>query len=314
MTVLQQLNAGSRESPLALCQTEMVIAALKQRWGDLEIDLKTFKTKGDLFLDAKLSEIGDKGLFVKELEDALLKNEIDFAIHSLKDMLSVLPEGLTTQSVLEREDPRDALLSLSGTSFGDLPPGAVIGTASMRRVAQLKKWRPDLRYEVIRGNLQTRYRKLVDKQFDAIILAAAGVHRMATTNPEWANVITQYFDPQTELIPAAGQGILAVEFRANDTKARTALSMVCDPRTEAAMMAERAFLKTLEGGCQVPMGAYAAFNKTSQLFNMQGIVLSESGEQSVQATVSFNLSEASEAGKTLAEQLLADGAKAILNR
>lgn len=300
------LRIGSRESPLAMAQTHFVRDLLLSRFADLKIEITTFKTKGDLFLDAALSAVGDKGLFVKELEEALLRNEIDLAIHSLKDMLSVLPDGLTISSIGPRENPADAWVQPQGIAFEALLPGSVVGTASLRRVAQLKRLRPDLDTKVVRGNIQTRLAKLDSGEYSALILAAAGLHRMGL-----ARSITATFDP-AQFIPAVGQGILAAEFRQNDPVAEF-LSPFIEADVETAMLAERSFLKTLEGGCQVPMGAYAHRVHSDQ-FEMTGIVLSPDGDQALTASTTFAPTEALHAGEQLATELIGQGADKLLKQ
>lgn len=300
------LRLGSRESPLALAQTEMVRAALARTWPQLQLEIRTFKTQGDLILDKALSKAGDKGLFVKELEAALLNREIDLAIHSMKDMPGDLPLGLSLVSVLEREDPRDVLISINGQPFMNLLPGAVIGTSSLRREAQLRRLRPDLRYEVIRGNLQTRYRKLEEGQYDAIILAAAGVHRLG-----WQERITQAFDPWEETIPAVAQGILGVEFRSDDNRIAAYLSPLQKRPVEIARQAERAVLQGLAGGCQLPLGAYC--REVFDGFEMRGTVLSPDGQSVVQATIAVDAGQPTVSGAALATELLDKGGRGILD-
>ncbi len=302
---LSEITIGSRESPLALAQTHYVRDQLHLRYPELTIHIQTFKTKGDLFLDAALSAVGDKGLFVKELEDALLKGSIDLAVHSLKDMLSLLPEGLAMSSMGPRENPADAWIQTNNLSFWALPAGSVVGTASLRRVAQIKRLRPDLQTEVVRGNLQTRLRKLDAGEYDALILAAAGLHRMGLSDR-----ITSIFGT-TDFIPAVGQGILALEFRGQDQTLKAALADLIESDVETAMHAERSFLKTLEGGCQVPMGAYA-YRQDSDTFTMTGIVLSPDGQQALSSSRAFKPTEAVITGEHLARDLIAQGADRLL--
>ncbi len=300
------LRLGSRESPLALAQTALVRQALLAHWPHLQLEVRTFKTQGDIILDTALSKAGDKGLFVKELEVALLQDEIDLAVHSLKDMPGELPPELVLVSALEREDPRDVLLSCDGIVFGDLPPGAVIGTSSLRREAQLRRLRADLRYEVIRGNLQTRYRKLQEGLYQAIVLAAAGVHRLG-----WEDRITQYFDPWTETIPAVAQGILGLEFRRDDNRVAACLAPIQVHDVEIARKAERAVLATLAGGCQLPLGAYC--RPIFGGFEMQGIVLSPDGQQRVTASLNVDAEDPAASGTALATELLNQGGRDILD-
>lgn len=303
----QILRLGSRESALALAQTNMVAEALRRQWPDIVLEIHTFKTQGDIILDTALSKAGDKGLFVKELEVALLENRIDLAVHSMKDMPGELPEGLTLVSFGEREDPRDVLLSKNHVPFADLPPGAVIGTSSLRREAQLRRLRSDLRYEVIRGNLQTRYRKLEEGPYQAIVLAAAGVKRLG-----WQERITQYFDAWEESVPAVAQGILAIEFRSADRQTQELLASLQVEAVEAVRVAERAVLATLAGGCQLPLGAYCRPTETG--YEMKGVVLSLDGAEAIYAYEAFKPDDALRAGQRLGETLLNQGGRAILDQ
>jgi hydroxymethylbilane synthase len=305
------LRIGSRQSPLALMQTRLVMAALQAHYPDLELQLITFNTKGDLILDTTLSQVGDKGLFVKELEWAILGNEIDLAVHSLKDLPGTLPDGLVLQSFGEREDPRDVLITPNHVLLPYLNSGSRIGTSSLRRIAQFKRIRNDLTYDSIRGNLQTRLRKLEEGQFKGIILAAAGVHRMG-----WQPRIAQYFDPLLESTPAVGQGILGLEFNGQDEWVKQLLFPLKVEAVETAMVAERSFLKTLEGGCQVPIAGYAkpepSENTVSTPFSFVGKILSLTGEVCLEERILFEASQANEAGQQLATLLLKQGGAKIL--
>lgn len=310
---LEEICVGSRESPLALAQAHYVMGLIRQAYPDVTLTLKTFKTQGDKFLDAPLSQIGDKGLFVKELEEALLSKEIHLAVHSLKDMLSILPHGLAMHSISHREDPRDALINLKGQSFSGLPAGSVVGTASLRRVAQLSKLRPDLRYETVRGNLQTRFQKLKDGQYDALILAAAGISRMGwLTDDEHKIAVTQFFET-SEMLPAVGQGILSVEFHEENESLQAILKSLLDQDTEIAMRAERAFLAQLEGGCRLPVAAFSKRISNTQ-FQVQGAVYALDGKTTVEDSAHFasDMESAALIGKQLAERLLANGASDVL--
>ncbi|WP_110931731.1 hydroxymethylbilane synthase [Paenibacillus bouchesdurhonensis] len=246
---------GTRQSQLALTQTGQVIDALKgiceEHGLPYDFEIRKIVTKGDRILDVTLSKVGGKGLFVKEIEQAMLSGEIDMAVHSMKDMPSELQDGLTTGAIPRRVDPRDALISRNGLSLDELPEGAKIGTSSLRRSSQLKKHRPDLKLEWIRGNIDSRLRKLETEGFDAIILAAAGLYRMG-----WEERITSFL-PVDICLPAVGQGALGIECRENDEEVRHLLSLYNDPDTELTVTAERQFLRVLNGGCQVPIGAYA---------------------------------------------------------
>lgn len=306
MTAQNRLLLGSRDSALALAQTNMVAEELQRRWPQLELEIRTFKTQGDLILDKALSKAGDKGLFVKELEVALLAGEIDLAVHSMKDLPGELPEDLSLLSFSHREDPRDVMLGKTGQSFYELPPGSIIGTSSLRREAQLRRLRSDLNFEVIRGNLLTRYRKLQDGPYDAIILAAAGVHRLG-----WEERITQYFDPWEETIPAVAQGILGVEYRADDERVLDFIDPLSIKAVEVAREAERAVLAALAGGCQLPLGAYCRI--TDDVCEMKGVVLSVDGQEAVYAHLHVDLDQPAESGRALATVLLDEGAREILD-
>lgn len=246
---------GTRQSQLALTQTGQVIDDLKAlcRAHELPFDFEIRKivTKGDRILDVTLSKVGGKGLFVKEIEQAMLDGEIDLAVHSMKDMPSVLPDGLTNGAVPRRVDPRDALISRNGLSLDELPQGAKVGTSSLRRASQLRAYRQDLVLEPIRGNIDSRLRKMEEEGFDAIILAAAGLYRMG-----WEHRITAFLSAEV-CLPAVGQGALGIECREDDAEVRQLLSLYNDPDTAVAVAAERRFLGVLNGGCQVPIGAYA---------------------------------------------------------
>lgn len=300
------VRLGSRESPLALAQTHQVAEALRQQWPDVEVEIHTFKTQGDIILDTALSKAGDKGLFVKELEVALLEHRIDLAVHSMKDMPGELPDGLALVSFGEREDARDVLLSKNQVSFEALPVGTVVGTSSLRREAQLRRLRPDLTYQVIRGNLQTRYRKLEEGPYDAIVLAAAGVRRLG-----WQERITQAFDAWEQSVPAVAQGILGIEFRMADGRIRNLIQPLQQPSVEVVRLAERSVLTTLAGGCQLPLGAYC--RPCDQGYEMKGVVLSLDGTEAVYAYTTFEATDAVIAGQRLAQDLLQQGGQAILS-
>jgi hydroxymethylbilane synthase len=240
-----------------MAQTHWVVHALQALHADLSVDIIPISTHGDERLDSPLHLLGDKGLFTKELEWAMADGRIDLAIHSAKDLPTQLPDGFKVMSVGPREDPRDVLL---GCPWQDLPQQAVVGTSSLRRIAQLQLLRPDIICLPVRGNLQTRLRKMHQGQCQALMLAAAGVHRLMATEPErWANTITHYFDPVTQIIPAVGQGILAAEFLRDQVQ--QLIAPLTDPAVETAWQAERAFLHAMEGGCQVPIGGHVHDNQ-----------------------------------------------------
>ncbi|RDE31990.1 hydroxymethylbilane synthase [Parageobacillus thermoglucosidasius] len=303
---MRKIIVGSRRSKLALTQTNWVIEQLRQLGAPFEFEVKEIVTKGDKILDVTLSKVGGKGLFVKEIEHAMLNNEIDMAVHSMKDMPAVLPDGLIIGCVPPREDHRDVLISKNKETFADLPSGAVIGTSSLRRSAQLLAKRPDLTIKWIRGNIDTRLAKLQTEDYDAIVLAAAGLVRMG-----WASdVITEYLATDV-CLPAVGQGALAVECRESDEELREWLQKLNDIDTERAVYTERAFLRQLEGGCQVPIAGYAHVNNQNDIV-LTALVASPDGKELYKETVSG--SDPENVGTTAADLLIKRGAKALIDR
>ena len=300
----RSLVLGTRGSRLAIWQAEWVQARLREIAPDVAVTLQRIKTSGDKILDVPLAKIGGKGLFVKEIEEALLQGTIDLAVHSMKDVPTVLPEGLDILCVPEREDPRDALISRNGASLDQLPKGARVGTSSLRRQAQLLHRRPDLKIEVLRGNLDTRLRKLRDGEFEAIVLAAAGLRRMG-----WTEQVTEYL-PAGVSLPAIGQGALGIEGRRDDAFVRGLVSALEHPPTRAAVTAERALLEKMEGGCQVPIAAHATI--AGDRLRLEGLVASVDGRQLVQDSVEGPAADARQLGTRLGEQLLRRGGDAIL--
>lgn len=298
------LVLGTRGSKLALCQSEWFQSKIQEVAPEVRVTLRKIQTSGDKIVDVPLAKIGGKGLFVKEIEDALLTHEIDFAVHSMKDVPAQLPDGLDILCVPPREDARDAFISRAGCSFQDLPIGATVGTASLRRQAQLLHARPDLKVTMLRGNLDTRLRKLKEGQFDAIILAAAGLHRLA-----WSRTITEYLPPILSL-PAIGQGALGIEGRANDDFVRSILSRLNDQATQTTVAAERAFLHRLEGGCQVPIAAHATLSDNDLV--LDGLVASVDGKTVIRDQITGTPQEAHSLGVQLAERLLSRGGDKIL--
>ena len=298
------LVLGTRASKLALQQSEWFQAQVQAVAPDITVTLTRIQTSGDKIVDVPLAKIGGKGLFVKEIEEALLSGEIDFAVHSMKDVPTQLPDGLEILCVPPREDSRDALISRTGCRFQELPVGARVGSSSLRRQSQFLHARPDLRIEMLRGNLDTRLKKLKDGQFDAIILAAAGLRRLG-----WTEEITEYLDPQL-CLPAIGQGALGIEGRSNDQFVRSILSRLTHPPTQVAVTAERALLHRLEGGCQVPIAAYATL--TNDQVRLEGLVASVDGKTVIRDAVQGTRAEAQVLGTRLAERLLARGADKIL--
>lgn len=298
------LILGTRGSKLALHQSEWFQSRIHAVMPDVQVTLRKIQTSGDKIVDVPLAKIGGKGLFVKEIEEALLAGEIDLAVHSMKDVPAQLPKGLEILCVPPREDARDALISRDGRSFKDLPQGATIGTASLRRQAQLLNARPDLRIVMLRGNLDTRLRKLKEGQFDAIVLAAAGLHRLS-----WAHEITEYLDPSVSL-PAIGQGALGIEGRSDDQFVRSVLDRLNDRATATTVTAERAFLARLEGGCQVPIAAYATLSDGQVM--LDGLVAGVDGKTVLRDRIQGSSQDTHVLGVQLAERLLARGGDKIL--
>jgi len=294
---------GSRGSKLALWQTNFVAAELR-KLAAVQISIERIKTTGDKILDSPLAKIGDKGLFVKEIEIALSEGKIDLAVHSMKDVPTDIPSDLLIGAVLKREDPRDVLLSRDNLLLADLPKNAVIGTSSLRRKAQLLKYRSDFSFTDVRGNLDTRLRKMESGQFDGMILAAAGIKRMG-----WADRIAEILSPDT-CLPAVGQGAIGIEVRKADNEVLDLVGKLNDEETQICVMAERALMKRLEGGCQVPIGALARIENGK--FNMSAIVASLDGKKLVRDTIQGDPSEANALGLELAENLLMNGAAEIL--
>jgi hydroxymethylbilane synthase len=271
---------------------------------EITVILKRIQTSGDKIQDVPLAKIGGKGLFVKEIEEALLRGEIDLAVHSMKDVPSVLPEGLEIICIPEREDPRDALIAREGHSLDQLPVGGRVGTSSLRRQAQLLHIRPDLEIAVLRGNVDTRLRKVRDKHFDAIILAASGLKRLG-----WSQEVTEYLSVDVSL-PAIGQGSLGLEGRKDDVFVRDLVTPFEHRPTRIAVTAERALLTRLEGGCQVPLAGYATLQ--GDTLTLDGLVVSLDGKRYIRQALSGPWEEAATIGTNLAEQLLDGGAQPIL--
>ena len=253
---MRKIIVGSRSSKLAMTQTKWVIEQLKQAGAPYEFEIKNIITKGDRILDVTLSKVGGKGLFVKEIEQQMIDEDIDFAVHSMKDLPSELPTGLIIGATPARVDARDALITKTGGGLDSLPEGAVVGTSSLRRGSQLLKLRPDLKIESIRGNIDTRLEKLKTGPFDGILLAAAGLQRMG-----WSDETVSEYISTDDMIPAVGQGILAIECRADDQEVRDLLNLIHDQMTEKVAFAERAFLAAIEGSCHVPVGGFATINE-----------------------------------------------------
>jgi len=298
------LIIGTRGSQLALWQAEWVQRQLKQIAPDLSVVLKRIQTSGDKIQDVPLAKVGGKGLFVKEIEEALLRKDIDLAVHSMKDLPAVLPAGLLIICVPEREDPRDALLAGDKKKLDALPLGARVGTSSLRRQAQLLHVRPDLQIKMLRGNVDTRLRKLQENHFDAIVLAASGLKRLG-----WDEHITECL-PVDVSLPAIGQGALGIEGREDDGFVRVLLSRLEHQQTRVTVTAERALLKRLEGGCQVPIAGHAVLQ--GENLTLDGLVISLDGKRYVRYSLSGLMSEAESLGRKVAEGLLDRGAQPIL--
>lgn len=327
MNSMRTIIVGTRQSQLALTQTGQVIDDLKKVCREqglpFEFEIRKIVTKGDQILDVTLSKVGGKGLFVKEIEHAMLNKEIDMAVHSMKDMPAWLPAGLVNGAIPHRADPRDALVAQEdGITLADLPKGAKVGTSSLRRASQLKAFRQDLQIETLRGNIDSRLRKLETEGFDAIILAAAGLIRMG-----WEHRITSFL-PVELCVPAVGQGALGVECREDDEEVRHLLSFYNDPLTALTVQAERVFLGELNGGCQIPIGAYAEPTESAgdpadsgeaaqvggeimqPKLKLTGIVGSPDGQTIVKESLTGEDPE--RLGREVAERLIALGAGDIL--
>jgi hydroxymethylbilane synthase len=302
--VRKQIRIGTRGSALALWQAEWVKSELLKKYPGMTVTLVTIKTTGDKILDVPLAQVGGKGLFVKEIEEAMLSEEIDIAVHSMKDVPTQFPDGLHLGAVTKREDPRDALLSRNNVLFKDLPSGANIGTSSLRRQAQLMSVRRDLVIHQLRGNVDTRIRKLKDGLFDAIILAAAGVKRLGL-----AGNVTEYLSPEI-CLPAIGQGALGIECRVDDRELNDCISFFNHPESRVCVTGERALLRRLEGGCQVPIACYGELKQGALL--LTGLVGSVDGARIIKDSVKGAPETAEKLGVTLAEKLLSQGADAIL--
>jgi hydroxymethylbilane synthase len=307
----KEIIIGTRGSKLALWQAEWIKSELERLYPGLVVELSRIKTTGDRILDAPLAMIGGKGLFVKEIEDALLEGAADIAVHSIKDVPTAFPAGLHLPVICRREDPRDALISnqqSAVSSFKDLRRGAVVGTSSLRRSCQLLNARPDLKIEQLRGNLDTRLRKLDEGLFDAIILAAAGVKRLG-----WTGRISEILGTGI-CLPAIGQGAIGIECRTDD-QINKLIAPLNDAATSVCVRTERAFLGKLEGGCQVPIAAYARLTPGpgSEMLVMEGLVGSLSGDVIIREKIEGPAGEAEALGIRLAEKILARGGKKILD-
>lgn len=302
---MKTIRLGTRGSKLAVWQAEYTAAQLKKQNPDLTVQIKIIKTTGDKVLDVAMAKIGDKGLFTKELEVELKRGTIDLAVHSLKDMPAELEAGLTISAVLARENPADVLLTMNNAQLGDLPAQAVIGTSSLRRRAQLAAWRPDLQIVDIRGNVETRLRKMQEQGLDGIILAYAGIKRLGLE--EYISDILSY----DTMMPAVGQGIIAIETRDTFDEVRKIVSAINDHATQVVALAERSFLAAIQGGCQVPVAAYARYS--DGCLELNGLIASIDGDIILRDCRKGTAAEAEAVGRRLANSLLQSGGAEILD-
>ena len=298
------VRIATRKSALALWQAEFVKAELERFHADVRVELVPMSTQGDIILDTPLAKIGGKGLFVKELEQAMLDGRADIAVHSMKDVPVEFPEGLELYTICEREDPRDAFVSNNFANLNELPQGAIVGTSSLRRQCQIKALRPDLDIRDLRGNVNTRLGKLDDGQYDAIILAAAGLIRL-----KMESRIADYIEPEVSL-PANGQGAVGIECRIDDEVTKALLAPLEHTQTRIRVNAERSMNRYLEGGCQVPIGAYALVD--GEQVHLRGLVGAVDGSEILRDEVTGHVNDAEELGIELAKKLLAQGADKIL--
>lgn len=304
MTSNNIIRIATRQSPLAMWQAIYVKTQLEQAYPDLVVELVPMVTKGDIILDTPLAKVGGKGLFVKELELALLEGRADIAVHSMKDVPVEFPEGLGLVTICEREDPRDAFVSNQYSSLEQLPIGSIVGTSSLRRQCQLKERRPDLQIRDLRGNVGTRLSKLDNGEYDAIILAVAGLKRLGLEDR-----IRQAMAPEISL-PAVGQGAVGIECRLSDSRTQALLTALNHSATAVCVEAERAMNMRLEGGCQVPIGSYAIWQ--GQQLWLRALVGAPDGRTMIRGERTFSPDQAQQAGISLAEELLNKGAREIL--
>lgn len=300
------VKIGTRASMLALAQSTWIKGLIEARYPDTTVELVKIITKGDKILDVPLAKVGGKGLFVKEIEEALLRNEVDIAVHSMKDVPAELPEGLHIGIITKRENPFDAFISNKCATCLELPQGATVGTSSLRRKAQLARIRPDLKIEDLRGNLDTRLRKLDEGQYDAIILAAAGLNRLSLSDR------ARSFFTAEEMLPAVAQGAVGIELRRADSELLAGLMYLDHQETSLAVRAERGFLHRLQGGCQVPIAGFARLVEAN-ILQMTGLVASVDGMRLVKQELRADTSDPEGLGVRLAEQLLAAGGGEILS-
>jgi hydroxymethylbilane synthase len=299
-----KLVIGTRSSKLALAQSHLMRDALLAAHADLEVTLEHITTRGDIILDRPLSAIGDKGLFITEIEEAMRVGQVDIAVHSAKDLPAELPSDMILVAFPRRADARDALVSRHGQRLMGLPEGACVGTSSLRRACQLRHIRPDLQIVDLRGNVDTRLRKLHEGQYDAIVLAAAGLERLGLLHE-----VSEFLDPAELMIPAVSQGIIAIEARTGDDAIHTLLAALDDPAARCMALAERAFLAHIGGGCQVPLAAHAIL--AGETLQLTGMIGSRDG-QLVRGVQSGTSSDPAAIGRCLAQRLLAEGGRELL--
>lgn len=304
MQAIKKIIIATRKSPLALWQAEHVKTQLSKHHSDLEIALLPIQTQGDRILEKPLSQFGGKGLFIKELEQALYEHRADIAVHSMKDMNIELPEGLTIPIILKRENPQDVFLSNHYKTLSDLPEGAIIGTSSLRRQCQIKAWRKDLTIKTLRGNINTRLQKLQAHEYDAIILAAAGIIRLGLQKH------IRELIPTETILPAIGQGAIGIQTRKNDNQLLAKLQPLNHPTTHQQITAERIVSRRLSAGCQAPIAAYAEISK--QTIHLRGMVGHTDGSIILRDTISGALEHSEKLSLQLAENLLQKGAEKIL--
>lgn len=302
---MRKIIVGSRKSKLAMTQSQQFIDKLKEKHPDLDIEIKEIVTKGDRIVDVQLSKVGGKGLFVKEIQQALFDHEIDFAIHSLKDVPSELPEALTLGCIPEREIPFDAYIANNHVKLAELKPGSIVGTSSLRRGAQILAKYPHLEIKWIRGNIDTRLKKLETEDFDAIILAAAGLKRMGWSE----DIVTEYLHEDT-MVPAIGQGALGIECRSDDKELLDILKSVHDEKVETCVTCERTFLNEMDGSCKVPIAGYAT--KDGNEISFTGLIMSPDGKERYESTKVGT--DPVEIGKQVSEELKSQGAYEIIKK
>lgn len=303
---MNKITIATRGSALALWQANHIKDLLQAKYDGLEVELSIIKTKGDIILDVPLAKVGGKGLFVKEIEDALLNGSADLAVHSMKDVPMVLPQGLILGAVPQREDRYDVFLSKEYKNITELPQNAVVGTSSLRRQAQILAMRPDLEIKMLRGNVQTRINKMLAGEYDAIILAAAGIKRLGLSVP-FQTALTP-----PDFLPACGQGALGIEVREDRKDILDLIAFLNDEETKICVEAERSFLKSLDGGCQVPIAAVSRLNGNT--LTLEGLVAEPDGQKVIRKTLEDSTENRIALGEKLAETILNSGAKEILER